>query len=125
MSDTIHAPSAKVRDELARSPLVTALLAQLPVGVAIASRDGRMAYLNEVAAIGDPDVLHWIVARAQLTGEVIREEEIAYRDEHDEPRTLCVSATPVGENVVVTFADVTARNHARDWEPLIRSLCRL
>jgi hypothetical protein len=125
MSGAFDAPAANTRDDLARSPLVAALLTQLPVGVAIASRDGRLAYMNEVAAVGDPDVLHWIIARAQLTGEVIREEEVSYRDERDEPRTLCVSATPVGENVVVTFADVTARNHARDWEPLIRSLCRL
>ena len=75
--------------------------------------------------------IRWIVARALLTNEVIRDEEVEYVNAHDERRTLSVSATPIGQSaaavdrVVVTFDDVTERNRGRDWAPLVRSLSRL
>ena len=148
MSTSIAEAAPSLYDELARSPVVATLLAQLPVGVVILSYEGRLEYMNGVATtlfetqrelhgrrepwVGPPvtldddlEPLHWIMARAHLTREAIRDEEIEYRDEKGDWRTLSVSATPVGDNVVITFADVTAAKHARAWEPLIRSLSRL
>lgn len=136
-----------------RDPVLSTLLAQLPVGVVIASRDGQLELVNEVArtllaehrptnppepwvarvANADEvlDPIHWVIARVLLTGELIRNEEIEFLDCHDEWRTLSVSATPLEDaagditNALVTFVDVTATNRAKEWEPLIRSISRL
>lgn len=145
---------APSKDDLTRDPVLQALLQQLPVGIVIAGRDGRFEYMNAVAAtlmdeherarlslepwatLADAPAcelgpIHWIVARALLIGEIVRDEEVEYLDTHDEWRTLSVSATPVRdargevERVVVSFIDVTLRNRARDWEPVMRSLSRL
>lgn len=136
-----------------RDPVLSTLLAQLPVGVVIATHDGELELVNDVAralfaehrrgkpaepwvarAGGPNDVLdpiHWVIARILLTGEVIRDEEIEFVDRRDEWRTLSVSGTPLenayGEitGALVTFVDVTAVNRAKEWEPLIRSISRL
>jgi len=148
MSSQVGTPSQDVAKAFSQNAIVTALVAQLPVGIVVASREGRLEYLNTIAtalfaehwrtgkqpALSEPDALEpmrWIIGRALLTNEVIRDEEMQYLDEHDEWRTLCVSATPVEQNyvgpahVVLTFQDVTERNRGRDWEPLVRSLSRL
>lgn len=136
-----------------RDPVLSTLLAQLPVGVVIATRDGDLDLVNDVArtlfaehrsmspaepwvahagATNDVlDPIHWMIARILLTGEVIRDEEIEFVDRRDEWRTLSVSGTPLenayGEitGALVTFVDVTAVNRAKEWEPLIRSISRL
>src|SRR5690348_3914014 len=104
--------------ELTRSPMLDALLEQLPVGILVAGRDGQIEYVNaigcallderrrtdEIVDLGStplatdtlrPDPLNWIIARALLTGEIIREEEVECLGAHDEWRTLSVSATPI------------------------------
>ena len=140
--------------ELTAKPIINTLLEQLPVGVLVAGRDGQIEYLNATASaqlderrrarepmdIGSVSPatqsaklgpLSWIIARALLTGELVRDEEVEYLGAHDEWRTFSVSATPIRdmegeiEFVVVSFADVTLRNRARDWEPVMRSLSRL
>ena len=136
-----------------RDPVLSALLAQLPVGVVIAARDGTIELVNDVArtlfaehrrtnppepwvacavdASEALDPIHWVIARVLLTGEVIRDEEIEFLDCRDEWRTLSVSGTPLedvrGEitSALVTFVDVTATKRAREWEPLIRAISRL
>ena len=148
MPITTVQPLPSLYDELARSPIVATLLSQLPVGVLIVSHDGQLEFMNGVATtlfeaqralhgrrepwVGPPPMLdddleplHWITARAHLTGEVVRDEEIEYRDAAGDWHALSVSATPVADSVVITFADVTASKYARAWEPLIRSLSRL
>lgn len=148
MSITTAEAAPSLYDELAASPIVATLLSQLPVGVVIVSHDGRLEYMNGVATtlfeqqralhgrrepwVGPPPVLdddfeplHWITARAHLTGEIVRREEIEYRDGNGDWRTLSVNATPVRDSVVITFADVTATKHASEWEPLVKSLSRL
>jgi PAS domain S-box-containing protein len=142
MSSTADAPATSLFEELDRSPVIATLLAQLPIGIAIASRDGRIEYMNEAATTlcdirqlmhatpepwlvtaAPPDELEpirWIIARALLTGEVIRDEEVEYRDVEGEWRTLSTRATPVAEHVVVSFEDVTDRNRGREWEPPLR-----
>src|SRR5207247_2030697 len=131
-----------------------ALLEQLPIGVIVTSRDGQVEHSNPIAralidehrllhAVPEPwlavpgdqcdafEPIRWLIARALLIGEVIREEEIEFVDAHDEWRTLSASATPIRggdgevEHVVVTFADVTLQNRARDWEPVMKMLSRL
>lgn len=148
MSTTIVQPLPSLYDELARSPIVATLLSQLPIGVVIVTHEGQLEYMNGIATelfeaqralhgrrepwVGPPaaldddlEPLHWLMARAHLTGEVIRDEEIEYRDANGDWHTLSVSATPVADSVVITFVDVTATKYARAWEPLIRSLSRL
>ena len=136
-----------------RDPVLSTLLAQLPVGVVIATRDGTLELVNDVARTlfaehrrtkpPDPwvacsvnagealDPIHWVIARVLLTGELIRDEEIEFLDCRDEWRTLSVSGTPLedarGEitSALVTFVDVTATKRAKEWEPLIRAISRL
>ena len=136
-----------------RDPVLSTLLAQLPVGVVIATRDGNLELVNEVAHIlfaahrrtsaPEPwvarvedagevlDPIQWMIARVLLTGELIRDEEIEFVDRQDEWRTLSVSGTPFedasGEvtSALITFVDVTAVNRAKEWEPLIRAISRL
>jgi PAS domain-containing protein len=154
MSSTPVLDAHRVGEELTRDPIVRALVEQLPVGVVIASSDGEIELANAVArdlfanhrhtppapelwvgpsADGEAGLepIRWIIARALLTNEIVRDEEIEHLDAREEWRTLSVSATPVsgadGEcrHAVVTFADVTERNRARDWEPVMRALSRL
>jgi len=136
-----------------RDPVLSTLLAQLPVGVVIATRDGTLEVVNDVArtllaehrrtkppepwvarrvdASEAVDPIHWVIARVLLTGELIRDEEIEFLDCRDEWRTLSVSGTPLedarGEitSALVTFVDVTATKRAKEWEPLIRAISRL
>lgn len=136
-----------------RDPVLSTLLAQLPVGVVIATRDGQLELVNEVArtlfaehrptnppepwvargvdASEALDPIHWVIARVLLTGELIRDEEIEFLDCRDEWRTLRVSGTPLEDaggditSALVTFVDVTATKRAKEWEPLIRSISRL
>src|SRR3954469_22258308 len=133
--------------------ILSTLLAQLPVGVVVASRDGDLEIANEVAktlfaehrptshaepwvAVNEPasdrlDPIRWVIARVLLTGELIRDEEIEFLDCRDEWRTFSVSGTPLEDErgaitgAIVAFVDVTAVNRAKDWEPLIRSISRL
>src|SRR3954471_6135573 len=149
MYDLLETESGPSTTPAPRDPVLSALLAQLPVGVVIANRDGDLQLVNEVAkallaeprlaspaepwvacagGTGDAlDPIHWVIARILLTGELIRDEQIEFLNRRDEWRTLSVSGTPLedasGEitSALVTFADVTAVNRARDWEPLIRS----
>jgi len=137
-----------VAKALSENPIISALVSQLPLGIVVASRDGQLEYVNAIAstlfaeqrrpcekpACDEPDALEpvrWIIGRALLTNEVIRDEEIQYIAKNDEWRTLSVSATPVEQtyvgaaHVVVTLHDVTERNRSREWEPLVRSLSRL
>jgi PAS domain-containing protein len=152
MYDMLEATTARTT-ATPRDPVLSTLLAQVPVGVVIATRDGELELVNEVArtllaehrrmkppepwvvrsvdASDAVDPIHWVVARVLLTGELIRDEEIEFLDCRDEWRTLSVSATPLedagGEitNALVTFVDVTATRRAREWEPLIRAISRL
>jgi PAS domain S-box-containing protein len=133
---------------LGTDPIVGALLDQLPLGIVVASRDGQLEYVNPIAAqlfaehrrAADDSTandavalepMRWIIGRALLTGEVIREEEMQYLDKGGHWRTLAVSATPVlptyvgASHVILTFQDVTERNCGRDWKPLVESLSRL
>lgn len=148
MSSRADTPSQGVTKAFSENPIITALVGQLPLGIVVASRDGQLEYVNAIASAlfaehrrtGDkppseePDALEpmrWIIGRALLTNEKIRDEEIQYLANNDEWRTLSVSATPVEQTyvgparIVLTFQDVTERNRGRDWEPLVRSLSRL
>jgi PAS domain-containing protein len=154
MPTTMQILPTTVVDEFNRSPIMRALVAQLPVGIIIASPDGQLEHVNDVARAlfeerrsahappepwlgADPEQggtlepIRWIIGRVLLTGELVCDEEVQFLDARDEWRTLSVCATPVRtsngriEHAVVTFADVTGRNQARAWEPLIRSLSRL
>ncbi|HKW49980.1 MAG TPA: PAS domain-containing protein [Gemmatimonadaceae bacterium] len=136
------------------NPMINALLEQVPAGILVVGRDGEVEYVNALACTllderrrarhtidvwraslaqesSELDPINWIIARALLTGEIVREEEVEYLDAHDEWRTLSVSATPIRDRngdvelVVISFADVTFHNRARDWEPVMRGLSRL
>lgn len=120
---------------LDRDPLIATLVDQLPVGVLVADREGNVELANDITrdlvARRPVAPIDWIIARVLLTGEMVRNEEVMFLDEHDEWRTLSVCATPVREapdvitHALVTFLDVTERNRGRDWEPVIRALSRL
>jgi PAS domain-containing protein len=111
-----------------------ALLAQLPVAVLMSDRDGRLVYANavgrrEVAAL--PAAVGTLLARALLTGEVLRGAEIELADPTGRRRWASVSVTPLAdptgeiEGAVLTMADVTDRKRGESWEPLMESLARL
>lgn len=153
MYDLLETTTERSATTAPRDPVLSTLLAQLPVGVVIATRDGNLELVNEVARAlfaehrrtnpPEPWVaplpetgevlepIHWVIARVLLTGEVIRNEEIEFINSRDEWRTLSVSGTPLedarGEivNALVTFLDVTALNRAKEWEPLIRAISKL
>src|SRR5690349_9499928 len=127
-----------------RDPVLHTLLAQLPVGVVIATRNGDLELVNDVARtlfadhrrpnppepwlVCDGHVddglhpIHWVIARILLTGELIRDEEIELLDCRNEWRTLSVSGTPLQDasgkitSALVTFVDVTASRRAKEWE---------
>ena len=153
MYDTLETKTVRGTTAAPRDPVLSTLLAQLPVGVVIATRDGDLDLVNDVARAlfaehrcMDPaepwvahagatndvlDPIHWMIARILLTGEVIRDEEIEFVDRRDEWRTMSVSGTPLEDTygeitgALVTFVDVTAVNRAKEWEPLIRAISRL
>ena len=153
MYETLQTAPARSTTTAQRDPVLSTLLAQLPVGVVVAARNGDFELVNDVAralfaehrgtnppepwvasvgGAGDTmDPVHWVIARVLLTGELIRNEEIEFIDRHDEWRTLSVSGTPLedarGEitSALVTFVDVTATNRAKEWEPLIRAISKL
>ena len=125
-----------------------ALLASLPVGVMLAGADGRLLYLNAAArrlrADGEvppqrrlrPDgPVAWAtdlaLARALLTGEVVRDEVVEYAGAGRRRRWVRIGATPVRDAAgavrlgVLTVADATAERHEADWAPTIEALARL
>ena len=147
MSNTVEGPETLAA--IADGRVLAALLEQLPIGVIVAAHDGRFEYVNPGArmfleehhrsrttdaSLDSPangfEPVAWIIARALLTGEVVRDEEIEYLA-GNEWHTVSVSATPLRDDAgeisraVVTFSDVTARNRAHAWEPLVRSLSRM
>jgi PAS domain S-box-containing protein len=97
-----------------------ALLAQIPVGVLVTDRKGRIVYENDFARNvlangatiervsadgagysgfhrdGSPyQKMEWPMARALLLGEVVRDEEIDFLSPDGSRRWLSVSASPV------------------------------
>ena len=135
-------------------PVVTTFLAQVPIGVIIAARDGSFEYVNALAdelfdehrrthGGKEPwisqseyryyglEPIDWIIARVLLTAEVVRDEQFEYIDARKEWRCLSVSATPIDDrkgavtHALVTFTDVTEVKRAREWEPLIRAISHL
>jgi len=153
MYDMLESKAAPSTTPAPRDPVLSTLLAQLPVGVVIATKDGDLELVNDVARklfaehrLTNPpepwvaragatnsalDPIQWVIARILLTGELIRDEEIEFLDRRDEWRTLSVSGTALegarGEitGALVTFVDVTAVNRAKEWEPLIRAISKL
>lgn len=128
-----------------RPAVLEALLAQLDTGVLVLDADGRVAYENEAARRlrDDGDLLAdrrsgpvtWAsdlaTARALLTGERVRDEEVEYFAADGRRRWVRISATPVCDAsgavaaVVGTLVDATAAKHDAAWKPVIESLVRL
>jgi len=128
-----------------RPAVLEALLAQLEVGVMVLDADGRAAFANDAARRlrDDGDVVadrrsgpvSWATdlasARALLTGETIRDEEVEFFAADGRRRWVHVSATPVRDAagdvaaVVCTLSDATAAKRAAAWTPVIESLARL
>jgi PAS domain-containing protein len=150
------APRAAGAPRLAPAVLET-LMAQLPVGVLVTDATGRSLYANDAArSLLDDDTptddeiscrgsrtsdasvarsararVGWPVARALLTGETVRDEEVAVIARDGRRRWLSIRATPVRtaerdvEGVVLTVADVTERKRLQDWAPAMETLARL
>src|SRR5512138_2578689 len=117
MYDLMETTTERRTTATPRDPVLSTLLSQLPVGVVIATRDGSIELVNEVARclcaehrrtnppepwVACPcdasdvlDPIGWAIARVLLTGEVIRDEQIEFIDRRDEWRTLSVSGTPL------------------------------
>ena len=109
------------------------MLEQLPLGVLVADRDGRVVYANGAArdlGLADGAALRWTIMRALLTGDRVRGEAITLPTPGWPPRRLSVDVVPAlragaADAVVLTVADVTARSQAAEWQPLIESLMNL
>ena len=110
------------------------LLEQLPVGLWIADRDGRVVFANEAAralGVDQLETLQWAVTRALLTEEPVHEDAIEIVVTGQKRRWVSAHVMPVrvaGVGVTaafVTLSDVTARNRMRQWDPVIESLVNL
>jgi PAS domain-containing protein len=131
-----------------RPAVLDTLLAQVEGGVLVLDADGRIAFANEAARRlrDDGDLVTerrdrhggpvaWATdlatARALLTGETVRDEEVEYFGADGRRRWVRLAATPVRDAagnvaaVVCTIADVTAAKHDAAWTPVIESLARL
>ena len=110
------------------------LLDQLPAGVMVVDRDGRVVYANRVARalkVERLEPLQWAVTRALLTEDAVREDEIEVAAPGQSRRLLSAHVMPVrvsGRGVTaafVTLSDVTARERMRAWDPVIETLVNL
>ena len=110
------------------------LVEQLPVGIWIVDRDGRVVFANEAArALGVErlEPLQWLVTRALLTEEPVRDDAIEIVATGQPRRYVSAHVMPVrvaGVGVTAAFVmvtDVTARNRMRQWDPVIETLVNL
>ena len=128
-------PFSRVAEELRVSAAaIDVLVEDLPVGVLVVDRDGRVMYTNESARamrIERLEAIQWVVTRALLTEDAVREEELEVVTPGAPRRWLSAHAIPVrapGRGVtgaLVTVADVTARMRMRAWNPVIETLVNL
>ncbi len=115
-------------------PMMDGLLEQLPVGLMVVDRDGRVVFANAAARalrVERLEPLQWAVTRALLTEDAVREDEVEIVAPGQPRRVLSVHVMPVrvsGSGVTaafVTLSDVTARERMRAWDPVIESLVNL
>ena len=113
---------------------IDALLEQLPTGVLLVDRDGRVVYSNAAARalrVDRLEPLQWAVMRALLTEDAVREDEIVVDAPGQPRRLLSARVMPVrvagfGVNAaLVTISDVTARELVSAWNPMIERLVNL
>jgi PAS domain-containing protein len=132
LRSTLFSRAAEAQRVTAAS--VDALIEQLPVGVLLVDRDGRVVYANTAAhALRAERVepLHWAVMRALLTEDAVREDEILVSVPGERKRWLSVQVTPlrVAElgvtAAVVTVSDGTASHQMSAWNPVIETLVNL
>ena len=110
------------------------LVEQLPIGIWIVDRDGRVVFANEAAralAVERLEPLQWLVTRALLTEEPVCDDAIEIVAKGQPRRCVSAHVMPVrvaGVGVTgafVTLTDVTVRNRMRQWEPVIETLVNL
>jgi PAS domain-containing protein len=113
---------------------VDSLLEQLPVGIWVTDRNGRIVFANHAARLLRVDgleALQWAVTRALLTEEEVIEDAIEIVATGKQRRWVSAHIRPVrvaGRGItaaLVTLADVTARVRMRQWEPVFESLVNL
>jgi len=113
---------------------VDTLLENLPVGLLVVDRDGRVVFANEAARalrIERLEPLQWAVTRALLTEDAVREDEIEIAAPGRPRRWLSACVSPLrvpGVGVTaafVTLVDATARKRLREWDPVIQTLVNL
>jgi len=128
-------PFGCVAEELRVSAAaIDLLLESLPVGVLVVDRDGRVRYANESARamrVERLEAFQWVVTRALLTEDAVREEEIEVVSPGAPRRWLSAHVIPArapGQAVtgaLVTISDVTAKTQMRAWNPVIETLVNL
>ena len=110
------------------------LVEQLPVGVMVADRLGRLAYANAAARrLGAESLapVRWALTRALLTEDVVCEDAIPHPEPDGRPRWIDVRAVPARDaqarvvGAVVTVEEVTARRRVGEWAPIMDSLMNL
>jgi PAS domain-containing protein len=126
---------SRVADEHDVTPsAVDSLLENLPVGIWITDRNGRVVFANPAARalrVDGLEVLQWAVTRGLLTEEPVSEDAIEIVTNGQPRRWVGAHVMPVrvaGRGVtaaLVTLADVTARSRMRQWQPVIESLVNL
>ena len=113
---------------------IDCLVEQLPVGLMVVDRDGRVVYANDVArelCIERLEPLQWAVTRALLTEDAVREDEIEVAAPGQPRRWLSVQVMPVRTPALgvtaafVTVLDVTERTRLRAWAPVVETLVNL
>src|SRR5262245_7001028 len=99
-----HQPAAhdarfsRVAEEIGLGPeAVDAVIEQLPAGMLVIDRAGRVIYANEAAHglhAEEIESVRWAITRAMLTEDAV-EEQIEIRSSKEPPRWLSVRVMPI------------------------------
>ena len=135
LSPTHAQPFSRIAEALEISqPVVDDLLEHIPVGLMVVDANGEVVFANATARslrIDGVETLQWAIARALLTEDNVREDEITIAPLGQPRRWVSAHIVPVrapklGVNAAfVVLSDVTAGTHVAAWTPMIETLVRL
>jgi len=128
-------PFSRIAEAMEISPpVIDDLLEHIPVGLMVVDANGEVVFANATARslrIEGLEPLQWAIARALLTEDNVREDEIPIAPFGKPCRFISAHIVPIrapklGVNAAfVVLTDVTARSQIAAWTPMIETLVRL